>query len=78
MQAKIRKWGNSQGLRLSQDVLELAHFKVGDEVEITVSPSQIVLRKVRKYELAELVSRIPSDYQAEEVDFGPSVGNEFW
>ena len=36
MVSKVQKWGNSQGLRLSKDVLELADIAVGDDVEIVV------------------------------------------
>ena len=36
--------GNSQGLRRSRQLLELAGIAVGDEVEITVSDHQITAR----------------------------------
>lgn len=77
---KVQKWGNSQGLRLSKQVLELADLAVGDEVEIIVGDSQILLKKAHRsrFDLAELVSRIPKGYQAEEVDWGPAVGREEW
>jgi antitoxin MazE len=80
MQGKIRKWGNSQGLRLSKDVLEMASIQIGDDVEIAVTDGQIVVKKARrsKYDLAELVSRIPKDYLPEEVDFGAPRGREEW
>lgn len=79
MIAKVQKWGNSQGLRLSKQVLELADLAVGDEVEVIVGPSQLLLKKARpRYDLAELVSRIPRGYQAQEVDLGPPVGREEW
>ena len=80
MQGKIRKWGNSQGLRLPKGVLERARIQVGDAVEIAVGEHEIVVRKAKrpKYDLAELVSRIPKDYQPEEVDFGPPQGREEW
>lgn len=80
MQGKISKWGNSQGLRLSKDVLEIACIQVGDEVELMVAEGEILVKKVPrvKYDLAELVSRIPKDYQPEEVDFGSPVGREEW
>ena len=80
MVARIQKWGNSQGLRLSKHILDLADIAVGDDVEITVGNREIVVRKVRrsKYDLAELVSRIPKGDKAEEVDFGPPVGKEEW
>lgn len=31
-----------------------------------------------KYDLAELLSRMPPDYQASEEDFGKPVGKEEW
>lgn len=80
MLTKVQKWGNSQGLRLSKDVLDLADIAVGDDVELIVSEHEIVVKKVRrgKYNLAELVSRIPPNYKPEEIDFGAPVGKEEW
>jgi antitoxin MazE len=80
MVSKVQKWGNSQGLRLSKQILALADIVVGDDVEIVVDDRQILVRKVgrSKYDLAELVSRIPKGYKAEEVGFGPPVGKEEW
>ena len=82
MIAKVQKWGNSQGLRLSKQVLDLADLAIGDEVEVVVGDSQLLLKKRKarrpRYDLAELVSRIPNGYQAEEVDPGPPVGREEW
>ncbi|GMU53720.1 transcriptional regulator/antitoxin, MazE [bacterium CPR1] len=79
MLAKIQKWGNSQGLRLSKDVLALAGIAVGEEVEVTVSPGEIVLHRRRpKRSLDELLEAIPEDYKPGEVDFGPPAGKEAW
>ena len=80
MVSKVQKWGNSQGLRLSKHVLELADIAVGDDVEIIVGDGQITVKKVprTKYDLAELVTRIPKSYRAKEVDFGPPIGKEEW
>ena len=82
MVTKIQKWGNSQGLRLSKQVLEDAHLSLGDDVDVTVQDGLIVIapaRRVRgKQNLKDLVSRIPKDYKAEEVDWGEPVGREVW
>ena len=80
MVSKVQQWGNSQGVRLPKNVLDLAHIAVGDEVEIIVDDRQILVKKVRrsKYDLAELVSRIPKRYKAREVNFGRPVGKEEW
>ena len=77
---KVQKWGNSQGLRLSKNILDLADIAVGDAVEIVVGDHQITAKKVARsrFDLKELVSRIPEDYKVEEVDFGSPVGKEEW
>ena len=33
---------------------------------------------IRKFDLAEMVSRMPADYQASEENFGEPVGKEEW
>lgn len=79
---KIQKWGNSQGLRLSKQILDQADIEVGDDVEIIVGESQIRIRKTKrskpKYDIRELVARIPKGVKSKEVSFGPAVGKEEW
>jgi antitoxin MazE len=79
---KIQKWGNSQGLRLSKELLGDARIEVGDEVNVVVREGEIVvtpLRRVRGgHDLRDLVSRIPKDDRPEETDWGPPVGREVW
>jgi antitoxin MazE len=78
--SRIQKWGNSQGLRLPKQVLELAEIALGEQVEIAVANRQIMVKKaVRpKFELAELVKRIPKGHRTQEVDWGSPMGKEAW
>ena len=80
MVAKVQKWGNSQGLRFAKHVLERAGISVGDDVEIIVGEEEIVIKKASKpkFDLAEMVARMPRDYQAREESFGKPVGKEEW
>ncbi|MEK6407507.1 MAG: AbrB/MazE/SpoVT family DNA-binding domain-containing protein [Acidobacteriota bacterium] len=79
MVTKVQKWGNSQGLRLPEQVLDLADIAVGDDVQIIVGDGQITVKKVGpKFDLAEVIARIPKRYKAKEVGFGPPVGKEEW
>jgi len=82
MLTKVQKWGNSQGLRFPKTILEEAQIDVGDEVNVTVQDGKIIVETVNKlrntYDLKELVSKIPKDYRAEEVDWAPPVGKEEW
>ncbi len=82
MLVKVQKWGNSQGIRLSKEVLAEANILVGDELEILTTKEQIVIkpaRKIRgKYNLKDLVSQIPSNYKVQEENWGAPVGLEVW
>jgi antitoxin MazE len=82
MVTKIQKWGNSQGLRLSKQVLEDARITIGEDVDVTAREGVIVIAPVKrvrgKRSLQELVSRIPKNYETEEIDWGNPVGRERW
>lgn len=82
MVTKIQKWGNSQGLRLTKQMLDDARLSVGDDVDVTARDGLIVVAPVRRVRgrqnLEELVSRIPESYKAEEVDWGAPLGQEVW
>lgn len=82
MLTKVQKWGNSQGLRFPKAILEEAQINIGDQVNISVQKGQIIVEpvtKVRgKYDLSELVSKMPKTYQVEELDWGRPAGKEVW
>jgi len=82
MVTRIQKWGNSQGLRIAREVLEDAHVTLGDEVDVSARDGVIVITPVKRvrgrHKLDELVSRIPKEYRAEELDWGESRGRETW
>jgi len=82
MVTKIQKWGNSQGLRLSKQMLEDARISVGDDVEVTTRDGLIMIvpvRRVRgKHRLEELVARVPKGYKKEDLDWGKPAGREVW
>lgn len=82
MVTKVQKWGNSQGLRFTKEMLEEAKIDVGDEVKVSVRGGRIIvepLTKVRgRYKLKQLVAKIRKGYRAEEVDWGQPAGKEAW
>jgi len=82
MSTKVQKWGKSQGIRLTKALLTEAGIHVGDKVELSAREGRIVVQPVSRvrsrYDLKDLLSRIPKDYQPEEVDWGPPTGKEVW
>jgi antitoxin component of MazEF toxin-antitoxin module len=79
---KIAKWGKSQGLRFSKELLTEIDLRVGDEVEVRVSEGSLIVtpltRGRARLDLEQLVQKIPEGYQAEEIDWGTRTGREEW
>ena len=82
MVTRVQKWGNSQGLRLSKELLSDADINVGDVVDVAVQEGTIVVTPVRRVrgalDLERLVAAIPKGYTPGEADWGPPVGREVW
>lgn len=82
MVAKVQKWGNSQGLRFSKDLLQQAQINVGDEVEVSVRGGRIIVEPVTKvrgrYQLKQLTAKIPKGRRTDEADWGAPQGKETW
>jgi antitoxin MazE len=82
MITKVQKWGNSQGLRLSKELLASADIEVGDAVDVRMVDGALIVAPVRRirggHDLAELVREIPADYRPSEFDWGPPAGREVW
>ena len=76
-QASILKWGNSQGVRLTSDMLRQAQLQVADPVRIFHEKGRIVIEAVKpKINLSQLLAQMPNDGGIDLVDYGPSVGRE--
>ena len=82
MLTKVQKWGNSQGLRVTKALLDEAGIHVGDEVNVSAGRGRIIVEPVSRirgrYDLKVLVSKMPEEYEPEELDWGPPAGREIW
>jgi len=54
----VTKWGNSQGVRISREILDIANISNGDPVEIIAEKSSIIIRKHHKKKLFRSYLRI--------------------
>jgi antitoxin MazE len=53
MQAQVRAWGNSQGIRIPKDVLQAADVEIDDVLEVRVSNGMIMLMKPFRHKTLE-------------------------
>jgi antitoxin MazE len=79
MTAVISKWGNSQGLRLPKSIVEDLNLSIGDKIKITTENNRVILEPVKKkkYDIRELVKKVPKDYKPHE-EFQNQMGIEEW
>ena len=80
MQAQVKKWGNSQGIRLSKDILKSAGIATNDILEVTISNGVITLVKpFRHRTLEERAAEFNGKLMLDgEYDWGTPVGREVW
>lgn len=78
MIAKIKRWGNSQGIRLSKDLLESVKLHENDCVEIRVENECIIIKGMKKQHrtLAERIADYTGDYECTECQTGERKGRE--
>ena len=80
MQAQVKTWGNSQGIRISKEALHAAHISIDDVLDVKVSDGQIWLSKpFRHRTLEERAAEYGGKLSLDgEWDIGDPVGREVW
>lgn len=80
MQAQVKEWGNSQGIRLSKDVLKSAGIGLNEILDVSVANGVITLTKPFYHKtLEERASEYDGKLMLDgEYDWGDPVGREIW
>jgi antitoxin MazE len=78
MEAVVRKWGNSLGIRIPGTMAKEISLQDGSSVDIEGKNGQIIIRPRNKYILKEMLTKISSENIHEEVESSGIVGNEIW
>lgn len=78
MSVKIKKWGNSLGVRIPKAVIAKVNLSENSEVEVESKNGTIVIFPVKKqYSLESLLEQITKSNLHHEDDF-KAEGNEVW
>lgn len=77
----LSAWGQSLGLRVPKQMADAQGWKAGDKLAVSEQDGGILIKKTRrikKYDIEELLADV-KEFKAEDlVDFGPPVGREVW
>lgn len=78
METKIKKWGNSLGIRIPISVINDLSLENGSTVEIIKEKDSIIIKAKKEFNLEELIENISDENTHSETDFGKIEGNEVW
>jgi len=73
MEVKIKKWGNSLGIRLNKEIAEALSLKENDIIDIQVIDNKLVI--LPKQSLEDMLFKINDNNLHNSIDFG-SAGKE--
>lgn len=81
MNTTIKKWGNSQAVRLPKNILELSQITENENVKIVAKPNMIIIEKIsinKHKTLKERLLGFNDEYVVGEFNTGSSVGSEIF
>ena len=81
MTTTIRKWGNSQGIRIPKSILDSVNWSENEKIQIMIENGKLILEKAKdnkRKNIKELFKDYKGDYKSEEIDWGEPQGDEIW
>ena len=83
MEARLQKWGNSDGIRIPSSFIKSLNLKTNDKVELTQKEDTIVISKMKKKPLTfeeriEMFEKLSNDEKGtiKSYDWGEDIGKE--
>jgi len=78
METMVKKWGNSLGIRIPNQIARELSIKDGSFVTISDREREIVIKPIPKNKLSEMLNQINDENIHEEIKTTGPVGREIW
>ncbi len=80
MKTQVKNWGNSQGIRIPKEILQMAGIEIDQLLDISVADGIIYLEKPFRHKtLEERAMAYNGNLNLDgEFDWGKPVGREVW
>lgn len=80
MEARIQKWGNSDGIRIPSSILKSLNIKTNDILNIEQEGDKIIISvpKKKKISLEDRFKEYHEKNLAKEFSWDENVGREIW
>ena len=78
MEAVVKKWGNSLGIRVPNFIAKELSLNDGSFVDITNNGKEMIVKPVQKRKLSDMLSKINEQNIHGEIETTGPVGKEIW
>ena len=80
MEARLQKWGNSDGIRIPSSILKSLNLKTNDILNIEQENDKIIISipKKKKISLKEKFHEYNGSNLAKEFSWDENIGRELW
>lgn len=80
MEARLQKWGNSDGIRIPSSILKALNIKTNDILNIEQEDDKIIISipKKKKVSLADKFKEYNGENLTKDFSWDESVGREIW
>ena len=80
MEARLQKWGNSDGIRIPSSILKSLNLKTNDKINLEQVDDKIVISKQinSKMSLNEKFKEYHGENLAKEFSWDDAIGKEIW
>ena len=80
MEARLQKWGNSNGIRIHSNILKALNLKTNDTINLEQIEDKIIISKKEKpkISLAKKFKEYNGKNLAKDFSWDDNVGKEIW
>ena len=80
MEARLQKWGNSNGIRIPHNFLKLLNLKTNDKVNLNYENYKIIITKPKKEKISlkERFAQYNGENLAKDFSWDEAKGKEIW
>ena len=80
MEARLQKWGNSDGIRIPSSILKSLNIKTNDILNIECDEDKIIISvpKKKKVSLSAKFKDYKGENLAKDFSWDESIGKEIW
>ena len=80
MEAKLQKWGNSDGIRIPSTILKALNLKTNDKVNLTIEDEKIIISKLqnKSVSLEERFRNYKGENLVNDFSWDEAKGKELW